>query len=77
MYSNVEAELRRKGITRAILAERLGLTPSTVSTKMNRKTEFTLAEAKEIKHMLRVDIPIDELFAWTEDPAANDHTNPH
>jgi BetR domain. len=71
LYVNVEAELRRKGITRAKLANQLGLAISTVSQKLTGKAEFTLAEAKEVKRLLGVGTPLDELFANdTQQPAS-------
>lgn len=62
MYINLEAELRRKNIRRKDLAEKLHLTIGTVSQKLNGKSPITLDEAKDIKNMLDVNIPLEELF---------------
>ena len=59
---NLEAELKRKNIKRKDLAEKLNLTIGTVSLKLNGKAPITLAEAKEIKSVLSVDIPLEILF---------------
>ena len=62
MFSNLEAELKRKRITREKLANELKMSISTISTKLTGKSEFTLKEAMEIKKLLSVDLPIDDLF---------------
>lgn len=62
MYKNVDMELERKGMTRGDLANALKLTPSTMSLKLNGKTTITLKEAKKIKEILEVDIPLEVLF---------------
>ena len=63
MYRNLEAELKRKDMTRAELAKALEITPGTLSLKLNGKSAITLPEAMKIKEVLGVDIPIEELFA--------------
>lgn len=62
MFRNVEAELKRKGMTQMDLAKALKLSPSTISLKLNGKAIITLSEAKKVKEMLKVDMPIEELF---------------
>ncbi|WP_238905664.1 helix-turn-helix transcriptional regulator [Clostridium sp. YIM B02506] len=62
MFSNLEAELRRKNIKRKDLAKKLNLTIGTISLKLNGKSPITLSEAKEIKSVLKVDIPLEILF---------------
>jgi transcriptional regulator with XRE-family HTH domain len=62
MYKNVKAEFARKGLTLEIVAKELGVTVSTLSQKMNGKYPFTLNEAKTIKKVLEVDIPLEILF---------------
>lgn len=62
MYKNVKAEFARKGLTLEVVAKELGVTVSTLSQKMNGKYPFTLNEAKAIKKVLEVDIPLEILF---------------
>lgn len=62
MYRNLEAELARKGITKTKVARELGLTLGTLSLKLNGKSHLTLDEAMKIKKILKVDMPIEELF---------------
>ena len=62
MYPNLNAEIARKNLTNAQLAKVLGLTSSTVSQKRNGLFDFTLKEAKALKHFLKVNIPLEELF---------------
>jgi transcriptional regulator with XRE-family HTH domain len=62
MYPNLNAELARKDIKLEQLARVLGLSVGTVSQKKNGLYDFTLKEAKAIKHFLQVDIPLEELF---------------
>lgn len=59
-YNNLEAELKRKSITREKLAKKLDCTTSTVSQKLNGKYDFTLSEALAIKNLLNCSI--DYLF---------------
>ena len=62
MFPNLDAERARKKITLEMLAEELGLAVSTVSQKLKGKYPITLDEAKKIKNILGVDIPLEELF---------------
>lgn len=62
MYPNLRAEMARKKITSAMLAEQIGITGSTFSLKFNGKFDFTLDEAAEIKRALGTDLTIEELF---------------
>jgi len=63
MYRNVDAELKRNGMTRGKLAEAMHLSPSTMSLKLNGKSLITLSEALKVKEVLRVDMALEELFA--------------
>lgn len=62
MFCNLNAEMRRKGITGARLAQLLGMTPTTLSMKLNGKSELSLRQAAQIKEILEVDIPLEVLF---------------
>lgn len=62
MFYILEHELKKKNITRELLAEKLGISISTVSCKLNDKSEFTIKECKKIKNILGFDGSIDELF---------------
>lgn len=70
MYPNLEAELKRRNIKRQEFANLLGVGITTISEKMQGKSEFTLAAAFKIKKILGVDMPIEELFATDDDSAA-------
>ncbi|MBS6562010.1 MAG: hypothetical protein KH328_01520 [Staphylococcus sp.] len=48
MYRNLEAELKREGITRRKLAEKLNLNISTICNKLSGKQPITLEEANQI-----------------------------
>ena len=63
MYPNLEAELKRRQIRREDVAKHLGLAMSTVSQKMQGKSEFTIGMAYQIKDMIGGDIPLEVLFA--------------
>lgn len=63
MFCNLNAEMARKGISSSYLAKELGITPSTLSMKLNGKSELSLKQAVQIKSILGVDIPLEVLFA--------------
>lgn len=63
MYPNLKAELARRDITLAKLAEELGITVPTLSLKLNGKYPLTWDEAVKIKRFIGVDIPIETLFS--------------
>ena len=62
MYRNLDAEMKRIGLTRGNLAKEMSLAPSTMSLKLNGKSDITLREAVKIKRILNVDIPLETLF---------------
>ncbi len=64
MYPEVRADMARKNITLAMIAEdpRVDCTVSTVSLKLQGKAPLTLNEAKAIKAILKSTLPIEELF---------------
>ncbi|MEG1761441.1 MAG: helix-turn-helix transcriptional regulator [Hydrogenoanaerobacterium sp.] len=65
MFRNVDAELKRNGMTRGDLARALNLNPSTMSLKLNGKALITLDEAVKVKEILKVNMPVEELFSIT------------
>ena len=67
MYPNIRAEMARKGLTQKDLVDELqkrGFTMvvPTFSAKLNRKYEFTFAEAIAIKNILGTELPLEKLF---------------
>ena len=66
MFPNLKAEMARKGIHQAELAEELGVTPATMSLKLTGKSKLTLDEAFAIKKHVRTRLSLDVLFATTE-----------
>lgn len=62
MYRNLEAEIARRKFTKAKLAEELGITPTTLSFKLNGKSTLSLKECVKIKQILRTEETIDFLF---------------
>lgn len=67
MYHNLDAEMARKKITRAALAEKIRKTPTTLSLKLNGKAPLTLTECIEIKNAVSPECTVDYLFAAEED----------
>ena len=49
MYPNLEAELKRRNIKRADLAEPFGCAITTISEKMQGNSDFSVKAAKKIK----------------------------
>lgn len=62
MYPNLDAEMARRKITRSMLAEILHVTPTTLSLKLNGKSNLSLEECVKIKHALNIEEPIEYLF---------------
>ena len=66
MFPNLEAEMAREKITQAKLAEILGMTPTTLSFKLNGKSTLSLKECVEIKKKAFPDKSLDYLFQTDE-----------
>lgn len=62
MYPNLRAEITRRNIKMADVAEAVGLSETHFSLKMTGKYGFTLKEAFAIKQFLKTKLSIDELF---------------
>lgn len=62
MYPNLEAEMARRKVTRAELAEMLHMTPTTLGNKLNGKSDISLPECLAIKSALNLSMTVDELF---------------
>lgn len=63
MYRNLEAELKRKGITRKMLADKLGINIATVSAKLTGKAKLTFDEVTVIvKQVFNNEFEIPYLF---------------
>lgn len=63
MYNNLEAEMARFKITQAQLAKELGITATTLSLKLNGKSNLSLKECVKIKQILGTEASVDYLFA--------------
>ena len=59
MYHNLDAEMARRKITRAMLAEKIGKTATTLSLKLNGKAPLTLSECIEIKNAVNPECTVD------------------
>ena len=66
MYPNLEAEMKRKGMTAKTLATKLNMAESTLSAKMNRKNRMKLDECVQIIDGFFPGMSIEYLFAWAE-----------
>lgn len=62
MFKNLEVEITRGNYKKADIANYLGITPSTFSSKLKGKYPLSLIEVVKIKEFLCVDIPIEILF---------------
>lgn len=63
MFPNLDAEMARHRMTRAELAERIDVTPGTLSLKLNGKAPLTLAECVKIRDAIDHELKIDYLFS--------------
>lgn len=66
VFPNLEAEMARSKITQAKLAKILGITPTTLSFKLNGKSTLSLKECVEIKKKAFPDKSLDYLFQTDE-----------
>lgn len=62
MFYILEKELKKRKMTREELSKKLDISISTVSTKLNGGTQFTIEECKAIKSILNYQGSLDELF---------------
>lgn len=67
MFSNLNAEIGRKNLTLKDIVKELRkrgfkTTIPSLSNKLNGKSKISFKEAKAIKEILNVDIPLEELF---------------
>lgn len=62
MYRNLKAEMARKDMSITDLAKELGFTSANLSKKLSGKVVLTFGDAKRIKSILGVDMPLEELF---------------
>jgi transcriptional regulator with XRE-family HTH domain len=70
MFPNLRAEIARKNLTMAEVADAIGLSVTHFSLKMNGKYGFTLAEAFAIKKFLNTKLSIDVLFQTSLEEAS-------
>lgn len=66
VFPNLEAEMARNKITQLKMADVLGITPTTMSFKLNGKSSLSLMECVEIKRKVFPDKTLDYLFATDE-----------
>lgn len=67
MYRNLMAEIARAKISQADIAHQLGITPTTLSFKLNGKSNLTLDECVKIKKILGVTESVEYLFQTEEE----------
>ena len=58
--------MARAKITQAYLAKQLGITPTTLSLKLNGKSNLSMKECVQIKKILDTEETVDYLFAEDE-----------
>lgn len=62
MFPNIRAELGRRNMTRLDLSAETNIKYGTLISKLKGESEFTFAEAVDIKKALKTDMPLEELF---------------
>lgn len=62
MYPNLRAEIARRNLNFADVADAIGVSVTHFSLKMTGKYGFTLAEAFAIKSYLKTKLSLDVLF---------------
>ena len=66
MYRELMGEMVKHGITRKVLANRLGITSKTLFNKINGVTDFTWEEVKKIRDIVAPNKTLEELFEKRE-----------
>ncbi|MBQ2771076.1 MAG: helix-turn-helix transcriptional regulator [Clostridia bacterium] len=62
LYPNLEAELKRRNITRRMIADDFEVSLSAVSDRLNGNSPVSMAFAKSIKARYEIDVPLEILF---------------
>ena len=62
MFPNLEAELKRRGISRRMIAQDFGLAISTVYSRLAGKSSLPVSFAKQKKSFYEISVPLEELF---------------
>lgn len=58
----LKAKIIEKGIERKVLAERLGISPTSLNYKLNNKTEFKCSEIQLLSQILGISKDKDRYF---------------
>ena len=66
---NLEAEMKRKKISRSDIASILGLSYRTIHSRFNGESEWGYSECVKVRDTYFPDKTLDYLFATEEDPA--------
>ena len=61
--NNLEAEMKRKGISRADIAQTLGVSYSTIHSRFNNNTEWLYSECVVIRDTYFPEHTLDYLFS--------------
>lgn len=61
MYGRLYQELKKHGVTQAMIARRLRISANSVNNKIQGKSDFTASEMYAICEMID-DVPMQELF---------------
>ena len=66
LFKELEAEMVLKGLTQGQVAKEMGITPTTLSLKLNGKSPISLRECMQIKNIIGSSKTIDVLFCTTQ-----------
>lgn len=66
---NLEAEMKRKKISRSDIASLLGLSYRTIHSRFNGESEWGYSECVKVRDTYFPDKTLDYLFTTEEDPA--------
>ena len=67
MYSNLMAEMARRGMHVPSLSKATGICKSTIYDKLRGRSSFTLDQALVIRDALNIDMDLRELFRKEEE----------
>lgn len=69
VYPNTELAMLKNGITKKVMAAKLGISERCLDNKLNGKTAFTWKEVETLQKVFFADMSKEEIMRKKDDPA--------